>query len=162
MEIPWQDPSAMTEIELFFSILQRNRPTAFDRVRERAGQIDRIISSLDPLLENLCGLTCPHCTDNCCARATIWYDFKDLLLLYFGPGAFPEKQVRKKRRASGSVCGYLSENGCALPRGSRPFVCTWYICQAQKNHVDYVRIQEQVMLIKQLRQEMEDLFIKAS
>lgn len=162
MEIPWQNPAAMTEIKLYFSILERNRPHAFEEIRDRSRRIDGIISELDPLLGKLCRLTCPDCQDNCCERATIWYDFKDLLRLYSGSGSFPSRQISRKEGLYGVVCCHLSEMGCILPRVNRPFVCTWYICPAQKSQAGFPKVQEQMVQVKKLRDEMETLFAKAS
>ena len=156
--VPWQETAAFRQACLFFGTIDSARPLCFVRVREMAAQIMALLNRLDRELEGMCRLTCPDCKDNCCARATIWYDFRDLLFLYFSGQPLPDRQIEKREIRSEKFCVHLTAAGCDLPRCKRPFVCTWYICPAQKTFSP--RVQEDIRQIKSLRREMEDLFCR--
>jgi hypothetical protein len=66
------------------------------------------------------------------------------------------------------VCCYLGSRGCTLPRLSRPFMCTWYLCPTQvsrlKNspeHGDWKQLYDTLQIIKQHRRMMENAFVVA-
>ncbi len=105
------------------------RPHRFATLRDLAQQIRCRVDLLDPMLDALCANACPDCTDTCCVRATLWYDFKDLLGFHLGTAPVPAYQLVP---APGCTCRFLDASGCALPRIERPFICTWFICPAQK------------------------------
>lgn len=79
-------------------------------------------------MTDLCSQTCPECQQICCRYAHVYFDFKDLLYLHFGPGEWPAAQTLNTEQP---YCQYLGQTGCCLPRSLRPFICTWYICPAQ-------------------------------
>ena len=62
-------------------------------------------------------------------RARVWLDFPDLLFMHLSGQALPLGQLRAQRS---EACAYLGPKGCRLPRLSRPWVCTWYLCPEQK------------------------------
>ncbi len=83
---------------------------------------------ISALIEDLASRTCPVCDDICCNRATVWFDFRDLLFIYLNFGRFPACQIT---RALNGACSCLSPTGCTLERLHRPFLCTWYCCPDQ-------------------------------
>lgn len=160
-EIPWQSPEAFQEAWFYLDTMDRRRPAVFEPVRGTAGRIRQLLSGLDREMERMCGLTCPGCRDNCCARATIWYDFRDLLFLKFAGLPLPALQIEKKVQAGATVCMHLTPEGCALPRVERPFVCTWYICGAQQGIQGCGSVRGDVERVKGLRAAMEEDFCGA-
>lgn len=128
-----------------------------------AGQLRARILALDSFMDNLCAATCRACTDNCCRRATVWYDFKDLLYLHLASTPFPAGQLISH---PGQICRYLTAAGCELPRTQRPFVCTWYVCAAQMGTMDCWPQSSKAYLLNSLealkegRYRMERLFIQ--
>lgn len=128
-----------------------------------AQQIRCRIEALDPLMRALCEQTCPLCTDNCCRRATVWFDFKDLLLHHMVQKAVPTGQLIT---AVHQTCRYLGFDGCTLPRIQRPFVCTWFICSSQKGVLDHWPLSRKQFLwnsleaLKNGRNKLENLFIR--
>ncbi len=134
--------------------MDKARPDAFDRVRDAAEKIAGLMDRLDPAMTAMCRTTCPDCRDNCCARATIWYDFKDLLFLYFSRRPLPDRQIERPA----GICTQLTAGGCALKRMQRPFVCTWYLCGAQKRMPGAERVEADLLKIQVLRRDMENCF----
>lgn len=83
---------------------------------------------LEPLMERYCHITCPACSDICCQATRVFFNHTDLLVILamgFDP---PPGQTRL--RAS-EPCRYLRQAGCTLKRTLRPYVCVWYLCEAQ-------------------------------
>lgn len=92
-------------------------------------QIYRRIEALNCSMDALCMRTCASCANRCCGHAKVWYDFKDLIFLHLTTSALPPGQSILNMN---QTCRYLDCSGCVLPRTQRPFICTWYICAAQK------------------------------
>ncbi len=155
MIIPWQKKTEFEEATLFLTTVDSNRGHDLDPVRSLAGEIQMIFREMGPDLDSLCAATCPDCRDNCCKRATIWYDFKDLLYLFLGPGLLPECQISKD-----GGCSCLTDKGCVLPRSERPFVCTWYFCPDQKEGAFTLGLAEKNQQLKDLRNQMETEFCR--
>lgn len=129
MNIPWQDQA---EWQRKLASLKAGRGTGRRDQHDLmaiAGRVRELYNRLDPLLDTLCQRSCPSCIDICCARATVWYDEKDLLFLTLTGIGLPDRQIH---RIKGGACSCLGAHGCRLPRWRRPFICTWYICPAQK------------------------------
>lgn len=129
MNIPWQDQA---EWQQNLESIKDGRSTGSRDQHDLmaiAGKVRELYNSLEPLLDKLCQQSCPSCTDICCARATVWYDEKDLLFLTLAGKELPDRQIH---RIKGRDCSCLGTHGCRLPRWRRPFICTWYICPAQK------------------------------
>lgn len=117
-----------------------------------AHEIARLFLEMADEMEQISQLTCPQCSDICCLRATVWYDIKDLLYIYYYSKELPRSQIW--RRPDGACC-YLGEYGCSLERSLRPFICTWYICPAQKDVLHSgLFIHKHLEKIKQLREEL--------
>lgn len=124
-------------------------------------QITESYNSLEDPLDSLCKMTCPECADVCCLRATVWYDRRDLIYYYLAENGFPDQQIV---RDDAGVCCHLGPGGCRLPRGHRPFICTWYLCVPQLALVKQKMgspegdVQQTVEWIKQLRKKLWSLF----
>jgi hypothetical protein len=109
-----------------------NLPLPLDRQKELldiAGEITLLYQNVETDLERLCSISCSACEDICCQRATVWYDLKDLLYIHLCSGKFPDGQIFRHKDGA---CSHLRPVGCAVARNRRPFICTWYICSAQK------------------------------
>lgn len=158
MSVPWQDRAIFQEAVGFLSRMDRIGGQELDPVRGLAGEIQCCFDQISDKLDEICSLTCPECSDNCCERATIWYDFRDLVYLYFSPGRMPECQIVKVKGMS--RCPHLEPSGCTLARSRRPFVCTWYFCPEQKAMPSCGIPNETTLKIKKLRSRMEDVFCR--
>lgn len=160
---PWPTPALWRAVNDTMAVTIERYQVRLNELKDLAGQIRARIVALDHIMDSLCVQTCPDCRDNCCQRATVWYDFKDLVGLHLGPGAIPPGQL------IGSVnqtCRYLSSTGCVLPRAQRPFVCTWFICHAQKEvlkqgvNSQRAFIENSLTAIKKGRNELEEKFVR--
>lgn len=167
--IPWQKKSELDQIRLAFEMLEKKYPEKQQGLREKAARIVKAYEAFSEIMSPVCDLTCPHCIDVCCKRATIWYDLKDLLAVYFGTGFFPEQQIKRKRSYSDAscVCSCLGEKGCRLPRAHRPFVCSWYLCPEQTSYLLEnapelkLSLEKSLNQIRSLRNQLDELFIQA-
>ncbi len=122
-----------------------------------------LLGSIFSILDELCSATCPWCPDPCCLSADVWMDFKDLLFLHLGGEPTPEKQLRSNSKM---VCRYWKPKGCGLARMSRPWICTWYLCPAQKAILGRKsrrvrnKFSRQIQDVKDCRRKMEDEFVR--
>jgi len=128
---PWQSQPVWDQIELFFHKSCRNA-SSLAEAEYHAAEISRKLQVADSFFQNLCEQTCTSCSDPCCARATIWYDFTDLLFLYLHTKTLPSRQIIRKKDQG---CSQLTVNGCRLDRLRRPFICTWYLCPEQTGKI---------------------------
>ncbi len=155
--VPWQTEEEWSQVEVFFRgsmravVDSRGLTTAAQIIASR-------IADVDAELDRLCRLHCPSCDDICCVRATVWYDFRDLLFLYCLQEKLPSAQILSK---TGKGCNHLGAQGCALPRVERPFVCTWYLCPAQRatirwNGGERVSV-DLISLLKKIQRQRRDL-----
>lgn len=158
--IPWQEKFQWQEMGLFLDTIERLHGHSLEPVRAFARKICSLYDSLSDPITQLCVSTCPDCKDVCCERATIWYDFKDILCLYFGLGILPVAQIKKIPGQNRPRCVHLEETGCRLPRRERPFVCTWYFCPDQAKSIPHQNtfFIDRLEKIKGLRQGMEKAF----
>ncbi len=128
------------------------------RIRER-------IAAMDGPLSQLGSHTCSQCRAICCGHAHAYYDFKDLIFLHLGRVALPAHQTFEKPR---QTCRYLAADGCCLPRLQRPFICTWYLCAAQKTRLAQSAKSMQHFLLNSLeaiksgRKQMETTYVQAT
>ena len=93
-----------------------------------AQEIKSCLNSVFLILNELCAISCPWCPEPCCLKASVWFDFKDLLFLHFNKLSVPPSQPKPDLK---TVCKYLGPSGCKLQRTSRPWICTWYLCPTQ-------------------------------
>lgn len=159
---PWSSPDQWQEAGCAMTAVLGTRGHRFDALREWANLIRARLLYLDRFMNTLCADTCPDCTDNCCQRATVWYDFKDLLGFHLGMASVPTEQFTPLPKRP---CQYLGSAGCTLSRLQRPFICTWYICAAQHEAMAaWAPSRKQYLInslvaIKSARNRMEHLFI---
>lgn len=167
--IPWADEDvwfqAVLSMSKTISVISTDLSLRLEveAMRTLAQHIVGGYAELETLLERVCFASCNTCTDVCCARATVWYDMKDLLVMYLNTGTLPKTQIY--RRPDGSCCN-LTPSGCRLPRSERPFICTWYICPEQitllKEYFggdDEPDIFDIINGIKKARKELEQIYI---
>ena len=162
--IPWHSMALWQEADNALQIVLHHQKDRLAEAISIAQQIQLMLTSTFRAMDQLCRDTCPDCMDNCCRRATIWFDFKDLLFLHLAEIPLPQAQTISR---PGETCRYLPPAGCRLDRIQRPFVCTWYICPAQNTMLKANRQPKQVtdetiQRIKALRKEMETIYIRAT
>lgn len=116
---------------------------------DAAGAIAGKIDFLEPVLDNLCERTCPDCGEPCCVRATVRYDFRDLVFLHLFQTGLP---VGQPSPVAGQACSCLGDRGCMIPRVMRPFMCTWYVCPGQMALVRAGQSGQKYCLTKRLRE----------
>ena len=128
-----------------------------------AREIKSYLNSVFPILDALCAHSCPWCPEPCCLKASVWFDFKDLLFLHFNKLSISPAQPRADFKTQ---CRYLGPRGCRLPRIVRPWICTWYLCPTQtaklKNGEAHKResIEKAFAQIKSDRNLLENEFIR--
>lgn len=159
-QIPWNTPYLWREANTSLDrVIEINRDELAE-ARRLAWELRAHLESIFPTMDNLCMITCPDCTDPCCQRAWVWYDFKDLMFLHLPHIPLPPGQLMGAR---GERCRYATPTGCRLARLHRPFVCTWYLCPAQIQCLGRERkavLNETMQTIKTLRRQIEGLFIQ--
>ena len=128
-----------------------------------ADYLGKRLDVLFAILDNLCQSSCPRCPEPCCLTAKVWFDFKDLVFLHFARKPIP---LNPPLAALEDTCLYLGHRGCMLPRSSRPWVCTWYLCPTQttvlrkRDPLQYEAFNRIVPEIKELRETLEEEFIR--
>jgi len=160
---PWNSNDTWQEANRSLDyLIQKNLPD-LDRATSLARKVQNRLSSMFSLLDDLCRDTCPWCPDPCCLSAKVWIDFKDLLFLHLGGHQIPPEQLLLNFE---KVCRYWSPKGCVLPRMTRPWVCTWYLCPTQKaslrqkaRHIQD-KFNRLIQAVKVCRTEMEAEFIR--
>ncbi len=165
-DIPWKMAEDWNQVLLSFKAIENKGKDRVTELFSIAKKIQKNFKIISEPIENLCACTCVNCEDICCLRATIWFDFKDLLYIYFATGKFPESQIKKNiLKNQTRTCCCLTKKGCILSRTERPFVCTWYFCPTQKEYLKHHYPQlivdfEQILLnIKELRNKIEEEFV---
>lgn len=162
--IPWQGRREWTQVVVSITTTVATLREKADSLHSIARQIEACYIELDGLLNTLGTSTCCSCTTVCCTVATVWYDLRDLLFLYLVDNRLPRQQIT---RNADRTCVHLTPRGCCLDRRERPFICTWYICAAQKETLarqhsgmrkDIFALQEQ---LKVARKELENLYVDA-
>jgi hypothetical protein len=97
-------------------------------IQSLADQIDEALQWLNPVMTRYCDITCPGCDDPCCSANAIFYSQTDMLSLLAMGISPPPGQTRTRPF---QPCRYLTSNGCCLQRIARPYVCVWFLCEAQ-------------------------------
>lgn len=162
---PWGRPDQWREANAALNDLLAIHGRKLNSATETARAVGDGLKRLFPLLDALCDETCAHCPDPCCLSARIWVDFKDLLFLHLAGQPVPIAQLIADTR---SRCTCISPRGCTLPRLSRPWVCTWYLCPTQTARLrrrpacDQALFHQTVASIKSLRNRMETEFIEST
>lgn len=83
---------------------------------------------LDEVMARYCEAVCPTCRDVCCQAAGVFFNLTDLLVILALGLDPPPGQTRS---CAFDPCRYLTRTGCSLKRPLRPYVCVWYLCEAQ-------------------------------
>lgn len=167
--IPWQRDEEWNQVLLSLKAIDSKGKGRLSELFRIAKKIKKEFEVMSDPMEQLCLCTCIKCEDICCVRATIWFDFKDLLYVYFGTGKFPESQIKKVTlKNQVRACHCFTKKGCTLPRTERPFVCTWYLCPAQKKYLSnfnpklMLDFDQTLLNIKELRNQIEEEFVCVS
>ena len=126
--IPWVSPESWQAANQAVDYHLQKYHTDLKRLEMVAREINSCLNSVFPILDELCVHSCPWCPEPCCLQASIWFDFKDLLFLHFNGQPVPPAQPKAHLNMP---CRYLGPKGCRLPRLSRPWICTWYLCPTQ-------------------------------
>jgi hypothetical protein len=125
---PWASPSEWREANAAIAHLIAIDNPHLRNLQRRAMGIGKALEALFPTMEGLCRRTCPTCQQPCCRVAKPWFDMRDLLFLHLTDTPIaPSQPIRNSR----DHCRYLSQRGCTLPRITRPWICTWYLCPSQ-------------------------------
>jgi hypothetical protein len=161
--IPWGSETAWGTANLSLQHLCDRHQAPLVTARRTALRLKNHLESLVPLLENLCRLTCATCQAPCCHIATVWFDYKDLVFMHLCEQPLAVGQLT---RGHDGVCSCCGPSGCRLPRLSRPWTCSWYLCPTQKNILAAMpgealaTFEKTVAAIKQLRLQLETEFIR--
>ncbi len=161
--IPWQGLKDFEEISISLDKIESVHKRLNKDLNKLANDIAQCFKAISNPIDEICLVTCPSCRDVCCKKATVFFDFKDLLYLHFGKRGLPSSQVSRNKEGK---CCYLSISGCRLHRLERPFICTWYFCPDQTGFRREKQagleddVKALVTQIKTLRNEMEDQFIQ--
>ena len=165
-DIPWQMAEDWNQVLLSFKAVENKGRDKLTELFCIAKKIQKNYEIISEPMESLCASTCVNCEDICCMRATIWFDFKDLLYIYFSTGKLPESQIKKiTMKNQVRTCGCLTQKGCLLPRTERPFACTWYLCPTQKEYLrqhypkSLLNFEQTLLNIKGLRNKIEEEFV---
>ena len=159
---PWGTDSEWKEINMTFNHLINRHRDALARTVEKALEMSHKLESLYPIQNDICRETCVQCSSPCCVTATVWLDFYDLLFMHLTGQLIPDHQLIERQIDS---CRYHSPTGCVLPRLSRPWVCTLYLCPPQmallreKNETIRKHTDETIKAIKTDRKIIEDMFL---
>lgn len=156
----WQAVNAVIDY-----LLERLGEGPLAVIRESAEALNGAYLAIYPVLENMCEMSCPWCEAPCCRVADPRFDLRDLLFIHLIGAPVPIGQPRGEGHG---ICRYLGPQGCRLPRRSRPWICTWYICPRQKQWLSsndprgLKAIERAVGAIKWMRRQLEDEFINIS
>lgn len=160
---PWGTASTWNEANRSIRhLINLHHDSLCDAAEIALGIRDKL-TALFPMQDELVKATCVTCHSPCCVTATVWLDFCDLILLHLTDQVVPEYQLIERQTDS---CRYHSDAGCLIPRLSRPWVCTLYLCPPQmallRSNVDGVRenIDDTIKSIKLYRKKLEEIFIE--
>jgi hypothetical protein len=87
-----------------------------------------------------------------------------LLFLHLNREPLPPHQLRRDLH---EPCRFVGRRGCRLPRRSRPWICTWYVCPLQGQVLERdipgggVQVDGLRTRIKSQRAAMETAFLEA-
>jgi len=162
---PWGNSANWFEANQSLSHLIKLHRKGLKYAMKLARSIQVCLESIFALMDDLCVVTCLFCPEPCCLHAKVWIDFRDLLFLHLSDQQIPHSQMLPNLK---QTCRYWSPRGCILARIQRPWVCTWYLCPAQRANfrLKSPAVQEDfnqtVKAVKASRKEMEAEFIRVT
>ncbi len=160
---PWGAVSAWQEANISIGFHIQRYYSRLKPARQIARHTRIRLESIFPTLDNLAMMTCSRCPAACCLSASPWYDWRDLIFLHLNQLSIPRTQTIP---AVEEICCYTSPKGCRLPRITRPWICTWYLCPAQTanlKHPSFNRWQTLSRVLGEIktgRQKLEAEFIQ--
>jgi hypothetical protein len=155
-DIPWNTPEIWREANQSLGRLIACHQPVLQPIVHTAIEIRNRLTHIFPVVDTVCAATCTHCPEPCCLSAKIWFDFKDLLFIHLTGQMLPPAQPL----ADGAgICRYAGPRGCRLPRLSRPWICSWYLCPPQKRSGPGVEMKIALAAIQTARKQLEDQFI---
>jgi hypothetical protein len=160
---PWGSASGWREANFSIDLHIKRCYHRLGRALQIAREACRHLESIFPALDEICNRTCPRCPDACCLSASPWYDWRDLIFLHLNQLSIPLTQTIT---GFSETCCYISHKGCTLPRITRPWICTWYLCPAQTANLNARSTGQRQNLdrllgeIKVLRKNLEDEVIR--
>jgi len=126
--MPWASPTSWQAVNQAIDYHLKRYRTNLEQLENLAREIRLCLNSIFPILDELCAHSCPWCPEPCCLKASVWFDFKDLLFLHFNKLSVLPAQPRADLN---TTCRYLGPRGCRLARIARPWICSWYLCPTQ-------------------------------
>ena len=126
--IPWASRQSWRAAHQAVAYHLRLYPTELKPLNDRAQALESCLKAVFSILDELCAASCPWCPDPCCLKASVWFDFKDLLFMHFNQLSIPPCQPKADLK---NPCCYHGPAGCRLLRINRPWICTWYLCPTQ-------------------------------
>jgi len=161
--VPWSTDDLWAEAQASLRRSLAASAAQLAAARRQAAAVAHGLDCLADLFDQLAPATCAVCRDPCCRRAKVWLDFKDLLFLHLHGEPRPPHQLRRNLHES---CRYLGRRGCRLSRLARPWICTWYICPAQRQAIERdipgggMRIDGLRSRVKSRREAMERAYLE--
>ncbi|MBW2488151.1 MAG: hypothetical protein JRE72_12060 [Deltaproteobacteria bacterium] len=126
--IPWASRQSWRAAHQAIRYHLRRHAADLKPLNIRAQTLESCLKAVFTILDELCAASCPWCPDPCCLKASVWFDFKDLLYMHFNQLSIPPCQPKTNLK---NPCCYHGHRGCRLPRINRPWICTWYLCPTQ-------------------------------
>jgi hypothetical protein len=122
--IPWNTPALWIEANASLAAAVRQNRSEIAEAHRQTRRIQHLYQLTFPLMDRLCGETCPDCTDICCLRAWVWADFKDLLFFHLAGIPCPASNCCPARETTAAM-GALTAAGWNESSGllSAPGTC---------------------------------------
>ena len=161
--IPWVSRQQWRAAHQTVAYHLRRYPAHQGLLKNRAQVLESCLKAVFPILDELCAASCPWCPEPCCLKASVWFDFKDLLFMHLNQLSIPPCQPKANLK---NPCCYLGSRGCRLERINRPWICTWYICPTQTailrkgRSAEHESLQHAFRQIKSERSLLESKYIR--
>ena len=161
--IPWASRQSWRAAHQSFAHHLRRYTANLKPLKMRAQTLESLFRGVFPILDELCAASCPWCPEPCCLKASVWFDFKDLLFMHVNQLLIPPCQSKTNLK---NPCCYHGSSGCRLPRINRPWICTWYLCPTQtailrKDHfAEHESLKRTFHQIKSKRNFLESEYIR--
>ncbi len=136
------------------------RPQTALQLTSLGTRYKEILEQIDPLIQGLTAKSCPYCGVVCCAQKFGLPNSSDMVTFL---AMNVNGHVYDFQKDPRSMCQFMGEKGCILPRYQRPFRCTFYFCDPLLIQIDLLPKMENERLIQglkkleSLRQEMTKL-----